>query len=495
MCLYMCVLLFTCFYSTTCYAHVAENKDESGVIFTNIFNVSTIESFKNLEYTVNLTDYQNKTDIFEENINRIYYFCKKHEQNNNCQYYNIFVTSNLQNFIESRKELLSNRKPRSLVSDWIVTSVRDFTFDMAKHIYFFLFNRASHQNSQEAINSLQRTDNLLKNYTTIQVELFNSSIHLHKNSFDKTLNHLQLFNQRLNELELENFDEKKNRQLSTIISSATVTLTNHIILTNDILDIIDNKDISKIKNLITLNELSTDISKIKNSLKEHEVIPAQSTQEILKISNIYTKFLKNQLKITIKIPITRHKTHKLFSVIEIPIKKREEMIEIITSSPYLLQRNQNELVSFREKDLSNCKTNNKGIKICLFYQESEEHNCEIDLFLKNKDSKCKYIKMIPQSYLIKITENIFHFSIYGKSTFIINCKNDSQIFTPKNNMIIYLDPGCLIKYKNIEYFVPNEEYSVKTEIYLPNITKENLKIEEALFDIPFKPNNLTFNHT
>lgn len=200
----------------------------------------------------------------------------------------------------------------------------------------------------------------------------------------------------------------------------------------------------------------------------------------------------NEIKIIIKIkvPITKNTTEKLFLVMGIPIKRGKEMTQIIISSQYLLQKDKNKLVSFKNKDLLNCKTNNKKIKICPFFKRTEEHTCEIDLFLKNNQTTCKYIKMIPQSYLIKISDNTFHLSTFNKTKYEISCLNISEINYTKRNAIFTLNPGCKIKTNNEQYTVPYEENLENTELLFPNITNKDFRVEEAYFNKPINLNNI-----
>lgn len=99
----VCVYAFviTCIISIESQAfHVTENSDKSGLIFTNIHNVSTIESYKNLEYRINLADLYNKSKIFEQNLNNVSQFCQKHDKSRYCNTFNGFIKTKLGSFMD-----------------------------------------------------------------------------------------------------------------------------------------------------------------------------------------------------------------------------------------------------------------------------------------------------------------------------------------------------------------------------------------------------------
>lgn len=152
------------------------------------------------------------------------------------------------------------------------------------------------------------------------------------------------------------------------------------------------------------------------------------------------------------------------------------------------------MVPFREQDLAKCKSNIKGVKICPFYQKAEESRCEIDVFLKSNDAKCTYVRMVPQTYVVQVTDNLFHVSTFNRTKFTITCNNFSNAYEVKKSMLIELDPGCHIKYGEVEYYVPSEEYFEKREVYLPELLTEKIHLEEALFDSPVKPRKIEFNN-
>lgn len=58
------------------------NHDESGLIFKNVNNVSSIESYKILQYTLNLTSFLNTAQLFEENAHKIIDFCEPCDKGN-----------------------------------------------------------------------------------------------------------------------------------------------------------------------------------------------------------------------------------------------------------------------------------------------------------------------------------------------------------------------------------------------------------------------------
>lgn len=103
------------------------------------------------------------------------------------------------------------------------------------------------------------------------------------------------------------------------------------------------RDPTKLMGVLTPSEITERITEINNNTAEYSIL-AHTMKEILHIGEIKTKFLKKELKIKIKIPLTKRKIQKLCQITKIPIKKGRDMIEIITYTPYLLRKTSKKLV-------------------------------------------------------------------------------------------------------------------------------------------------------
>lgn len=75
------------------------NHDESGLIFRNVNNVSTIESYKILRYTLNLTSFLNTAQLFKENAHKILEFCGKNKQYEECHNFITNINEKIENYV------------------------------------------------------------------------------------------------------------------------------------------------------------------------------------------------------------------------------------------------------------------------------------------------------------------------------------------------------------------------------------------------------------
>lgn len=136
------------------------NHDESGLIFKNVNNVSTIESYKLLQYTLNLTSFLNTAQLFNENAHKILEFCENNKEYEECYNFITNINEKIENYNILEKDIKPHRIKRAAIPDpsymdgHIFSEMILWGFDKLMKLMLGVFSEDSI--SQQNINELQK---------------------------------------------------------------------------------------------------------------------------------------------------------------------------------------------------------------------------------------------------------------------------------------------------------------------------------------------------
>lgn len=364
---------------------------------------------------------------------------------------------NAGNFLKNRIATIRNKKIRS-IAEFIVNYFRFMRTNLP-----LLFGYD--------MSDLQDYDTLAQH-----IKLTNSSLQISKTLFEQNVEQINNIQEYLSKLESDTNAGKYNAQLDEIIQLAEKTLTQHIQLSDTLLNIIINKDIKSIIDLITFNKIKDIIEELKIVLYDYETFLFDNIRDIIISSEFDIKTKTDELTIIMKIPIINKVKHQVFKPIAIPVKHGEEITRLITSNIYIIVSPTKEIKSIGKTEYSNCRIimNNT---VCSIHRFDNKTICEISQFRQEKSNECTREILTQKSIVTSINENTFHVCTLSKIEMTIKCEGKSIYLNIKDHLLFKLNAGCTLIGLDREYLIPKEE-NINTTYFIDLPKTQTLKSEK-----------------
>lgn len=402
-------------------------------------NTSFPSQLENIHIKIELEKLTNGLITLKNQSNKILDFCLKMETDNDCLRFHHFLQKKLEELEFLEKEFMALPRQKRHASPFFPDHS------------FLWFNPKSAPNLDSN-----------RKLTIKHIKFSNESLSLHKSITENLTNFISILENRIEYLE----HHEKDHSINELIHLGILSSNEIFDYLSDIINAFNNKDPTKLLNLLNIANLNNTIISLQKSLSNDTYLPDKNLFGIIKSSDFSITITNNIINIVLMIPILSNKnTYLTHKIIPIPfIGEGGSLIRIITNHDILFHNpSLNEsFVSF-EHNVVECKNSSIG-RICpLFNILHDPDQCELNLFLNDSPFKCKRESIITPFVITRLSEDTFHAAAIGTVELKLKCQFES-IFQVQNDMTFRIPPGCSFHAHGRTYSVPNQTNSL---LYFP----------------------------
>lgn len=225
---------------------------------------------------------------------------------------------------------------------------------------------------------------------------------------------------------------------------------------------------------------------------------------ILEASDRSSRFNKDTLYITVKVPITQNIKSELFKAIKVPILRGNEMAMMTHVSPYLAKCKKYVYMGYSAEQIAECTETMKSI-LCRYPRHTANPPCENEIIAVNTVKHCKFEKIPLENYLVKIRENRFysvtikpyqvHFKTYNQTEQTLNISTNEFLnintdgVLKVENQTYHINTHCKLEIcgTQMNFLLPNLELPFSRNLTENNISEfKYMSIIVNDFDVPYK---------
>lgn len=258
------------------------------------------------------------------------------------------------------------------------------------------------------------------------------------------------------------------------LQSLLLSVMRYNSLVSNLLDLVIQKDGTKLFYAADYLNFSRIIDDVNGSLEKNTSLYSTSKLEIFKSSLIQACPQKNGLNMTLIVPIRGNDSdHFLYTVHEVPFLDTRGKFRIIRQHNEYLAYNPktNNTVTFRESEMKRCKELG-STKICPMNKEVREQNCEIEAFFNN--TQCgEGTPYTGKSFILFLKPNSLYL-FTEEETITLKCF-ENYTFTVNYSIHIKIPYNCsIIIGKDI---FRHSEIQLNSTIITPSMNLTQLKLE------------------
>lgn len=462
----------------------------SGVAFANSNQIYFSSGTWDLTYKIDMHNFLSSAIEFKKCKTQVDIICSNLNDENNCPYFKKFMTqyeNSLKYNVEKVKNLM-RRKKRFIV----------FIVIYALMDYYFFDNNID----QEIIDSLQRADNDLRDFTSEHIDITNKTINVEKKLFSAIVNNVKMLHIKLNQITKLKKKDNIRLQLGNIIQAMTLmTIETNKVMEN-LFKLVYREKSADFISLIGEEILFKNVKQISERLEKHQRLPFEvhtdNLWEIQRLSDVSFMLTdENLLIIKIRIPIIENMKFTYYEITPIPIKINKTMIVINNIAQGII---------FNDQNNNHVLTSNNFVEKCeeIFNDSLMCHSnvifdkqmgCEMNMIKQNSTEKCNFVLIPLRNYVIKVSKNAFYILPNKECKITVKCKNQSEInYSFESGNMIYLDSGCSIENSYFKYSLEDEIED--NAVVIPSIdNKIEINLNEEVYFEPLNDSMLILNIT
>lgn len=455
---------------TTIIIYCSDNSNktslENGIIFSNGKLIRPIEKYKTIEYIIKMEKYFENTFKLGKCAETIENLCSLLRDNKNCKYFLRDIHENIQRINDDHNSIRSfdenHRNKREIRNiNAIILTIFDWIFG-SPTINEWVIHEI--QNATMENRQMIHTSTQIMNETIIVTTQLNNDIESDLNTVYDELNKL-----KDNAMQFE-----INHKLSAYIQMTHSIIINHNLMTNTIIDILRNiKDVN-IARIIKYDQLREDILLMEEMMGNDTKLPIntmqQSIYQLIKASNFESSINREELRITLKIPIVSHDTFRIIQPKIFPIKRNNSFFILDSdNTEFIYNPRTGKVAPLSMEVTQNCIQLFDKSLICpheniTFFSPT---NCLETIYTQSNNSNqiCKFRQIKPQNYIFKMNDNTIFYLTINHIEIIENCPGENthkyEIF---GRGFLKFAGGCFIQAEENEFYIPHNDIKKTSEI-------------------------------
>lgn len=443
------------------YFNISEIKNNVGIYFESHGNLHFYNDYWNIVTTLNITKFSDEILYLKDNIREIesYVYDKT---------FNIELT---QSIVITLKALLNEIEQHEFVLEHIIERrEKRSPLDFVGHVAKFLFGTLDNEDANyyiEQLSNLKETSsksaNLISKQTTIlksNMELLNHTVYIAKENFEKISETFDCFrNTVANLTEYTKIQLKVTESLNELITLAMLHAKKIEYQQDKLLSILLYAEQGKLHPyLISPKQLQQQILQISQVIPRNLFLSSR-LHSFYQISNFNAILTQNNILVfQIKIPLLKINNFKVYKLIPIPIKQKDNTFTIydIHNELIIIDSLADQHTLFQVETLNKCY---KDLEYYICQQNyplltNNYKNCEIALYKSlskpqeaNDKPECgRRIFEIYNSIWIELSDGQSWIFLTNKLTNLnIICQNNEFNTNINNKGIIKIKNSCTMK--------------------------------------------------
>jgi len=258
--------------------------------------------------------------------------------------------------------------------------------------------------------------------------------------------------------------DKQNREghiattISTLIMQMFMAASDLQRFQSKVMEVLTDSHHGKISPLLlTPQQLSDEIVKIKSHLPPHTHIPIEGSAltQIYKLLTVSGTIADNHVLFNVQLPLANNKGFQLFNVAPIIAIRNKRLLAIKTRiSLMAISLHRDEFFAVTEDTLDRCLQLSSESYLChvqsTYHESSTNRGCEMALFNKDPVAKCE-IQELKDSMIWHQLKHLNRWVFATNHSTILNtvCGTNTSQLTINGSGIIQLEPGCVMKTETI----------------------------------------------
>lgn len=434
----------------------------SGITFVNEARALVSYQKWNIVYYYHLIEYIEQISSFETILNEMQKACNLLKLESSTCLVLIIKFEKYKEKIEHSNDLFhryrlkgKSRPTRSLLP--ILGTVLSALIGTTDEDQANLFNERITQLEKEAKNR--------GGFNTERLSIIQSSLVTNDKRFKELTSKIITLNSQMKNINSTTFDQIQKNLITDnfnyLVHTATLTIIDHIRMSDLIMQLLTNSISNKITELIPVNLLQENLREITFGLAKGKRLPfdidRENIYELFDIVNIKTAIIDNKLMIILSIPIVNDMPYNLFKVVPIPTQYLNEAIIIQPSTEYILvNKAASHYIPITANEYTKCLLKQDKQIICTPIHPiylNKHSQCEFCMFdeidMDDLAIHCKHnIQKIPnKNYFIKL-QPTNHYYAYIKHPLIIRfycAGKEPEELLLSNHGVLKIDDYCVMK--------------------------------------------------
>lgn len=418
-----------------------EHKYNSGLMFVDRGKTRVSYDTHKMVYHVDISEYKAITAVVENSMKII----TNHSRTISNQFQTLLDgMKDDESYIEAYQEKYNNKR-------------RD-----KRHLQFIGSFMNWAKNYDEAIANIQNVETrwhpiddqtiiikAMLNTTNIALKDFEENVKKLENKDDTQKKNMSAIDAKI----------QKEKQVENTITFLKLLIQDHKLQSTQILGLLEKSNHKFITNLVSFDDLYTDLMYIQYSLEDNQRLPINIKNQddpihILKFSTIKSSLYGNKLLIEINLPIIERQRYSLYEIIPIPINDNDRTLIITSTLRYVLINDiKEEYIPIKNDEYLESKINLAAERIIIpstISYTDHSKTCEINIWSGAEAEtilkSCEIMIIPSKTYFIPINmDDLYYISNPTKVKVAENCYGE----TTKNHVLhgsgyLHLSDDCRV---------------------------------------------------
>lgn len=346
----------------------------------------------------------------------------------------------------------------------------------------WLFGNPDEDTTDEILNmikankqTIQNTDNTILNHTIFTEELLQNM----EKRYNYTKKELEMLINEINTLiETQNINNNQQEIENKILlytQTLSLSLMRYINFQNKMAQQILSNEITHLDpEIVPFSFLEPLLLEIQQTISSDKMLPWNLLAKDREIScykaiPMKVHVTKNNIIITLSIPIIAKNKKLLFTAIPSPIIKENYLLYIQAEAPYIIINQAKTEISFlNENDEDNCWKLDHQNQICpenypIYKKQAQNNFCELEILSQTATNNCIFKQLPKRDIFIKILNtNQYYFAVMKPTKAVSNCKAKTETIILNGTGILTISEGCNV-YNEKFRMISQKESTVTTQ--------------------------------
>lgn len=261
-----------------------------------------------------------------------------------------------------------------------------------------------------------------------------------------------------------------NNKLNNIIDYITMTMMEHNMIQNKLINIYSGNKKLQILSLINFRELSNEIKHINSNLKPNFTLPKIISIDSLTDIQNQVKKTQDGISVSIYLPVIDRREYTIFEMIPVPFIK-DQNVYIINETKTVFIAIENDILTLDVNKAQCQKFENTVVCNNMIEDYFEKaNNCSIAMINSNDYSNCVIKELPRKNYVTQLNKKSIHFTIVEALLIKILCAHSEEKIELKESQTIEFNDDCTVYRDTVGKSINGQSiFDVNMTFIQPNI--------------------------